>query len=381
MRHVVCTLLAMSLSACATHTPPVTPAPPVPTPPATRAAPAEPSGLEALRARFGVPALAGAVLDSERTLWIEAVGKRRADADEAVTVNDHWHLGSNGKAISATLAARLVAKQQLHWESSLAGMLGAADVDASHWSVTLADLVVHRGGISPNIATDHAEVWQQLWADARDPAALQHFARSLLAIPADVQRGQYAYSNAGYVVLGAALEKVSERSFHDLLREEVFAPLQMAECGFGAPEGEAPWGHAGSEHAPVPPGPKADNPWGMAPAGTMHCSLASWAAFVRAHLRAARGLPSSYLSAGDWQRLQTPVGEYAAGWIVVERPWAGGKALTHAGSNTLWYARVWIAPGIDRAFLTVANAGSEAAAQATDAAIGYLLEHPAAAPG
>jgi hypothetical protein len=43
------------------------------------------------------------------------------------------------------------------------------------------------------------------------------------------------------------------------------------------------------------------------------------------------------------------------GWATTQRDWAGGLALNHSGSNTMWYATVWMAPKRDMAILTVCN--------------------------
>ena len=54
------------------------------------------------------------------------------------------------------------------------------------------------------------------------------------------------------------------------------------------------------------------------------------------------------------------------GWIVAEQPWADGAALTHAGSNTMWYCVAWLAPKKNFAVLVATNQGGDAAAQACD---------------
>ena len=56
------------------------------------------------------------------------------------------------------------------------------------------------------------------------------------------------------------------------------------------------------------------------------------------------------------------------------RPWAGGDVLTHAGSNTMWYSVVWIAPEKDCAFVVVTNCYGDKARSGTDAAVAALLE-------
>jgi len=61
------------------------------------------------------------------------------------------------------------------------------------------------------------------------------------------------------------------------------------------------------------------------------------------------------------------------GWIVTERGWAGGSALTHGGSNTLWFATLWLAPAKDMAFFAATNAGGNTAFKAVDEAVGALI--------
>jgi hypothetical protein len=48
--------------------------------------------------------------------------------------------------------------------------------------------------------------------------------------------------------------------------------------------------------------------------------------------------------------------------------------LTHAGSNTMNYAVVWMAPKRDFAALVCTNQGGDAAAKACDEAAGALIK-------
>jgi len=74
--------------------------------------------------------------------------------------------------------------------------------------------------------------------------------------------------------------------------------------------------------------------------------------------------------------LQTPPfgGNYAMGWIVVQRDWAGGKALNHGGDNTMNFANVWIAPQRDFAILVCVNQSGDVAFQASDEAVGAMIK-------
>ncbi|MEM8496075.1 MAG: serine hydrolase, partial [Planctomycetota bacterium] len=112
-----------------------------------------------------------------------------------------------------------------------------------------------------------------------------------------------------------------------------------------------------------------DNSPVMAPAGTMHMTLADWSRFVADHLN-GHFVRGELLKQSTYRRLHTPVGDdQAMGWISVERGWAGvgynNRALTHSGDNTMNRAVVWAAPERRFAVLVVTNrSGMHAACDA-----------------
>jgi hypothetical protein len=130
---------------------------------------------------------------------------------------------------------------------------------------------------------------------------------------------------------------------------------------------------------PVPPGPKADNPPAIGPAGTVHCSLADLAHYGALHALGDK-YGTLFLKREGFVKLHTPVAgeEYALGWKSLPRSWAGGSALTHEGSNGMFFAVIWIAPAKGAVLVAATNAGGKPATEATDEAIevmiGKLLE-------
>ena len=62
--------------------------------------------------------------------------------------------------------------------------------------------------------------------------------------------GEYSYSNTGYVVAGYMAERVTRRSWEELMRSLVFEPLELRSAGFRWPATEdrpnQPWGHVGT---------------------------------------------------------------------------------------------------------------------------------------
>jgi CubicO group peptidase (beta-lactamase class C family) len=337
--------------------------------------------LEPLRMRYGLPALAAAVFDERGVVAQGVVGQRSVDDNTLATLNDRWHLGSCTKAMTATLFARLVERGTVRWEMTLAEAFpdAASTINPAYRTVTMEQLLQHRGGLPANIPS---ALWSALRAPGEVVSQRRNFAMGMLSrAPATPPGTQYVYSNAGYMLVGAALERSTGRAWEDLLSEEVFVPLGMSSCGFGAPATpdtvDQPWGHERMDGGvvAVPPGPNADNPPGLGPAGTVHCSLTDWSRFAQMHLRGARNIATDYLSAQSITRLHTvPAGgDYALGWIVTTRPWAGGIALTHEGSNTTFLATVWIAVARARILLVVTNVADDSASRATEATLSALI--------
>jgi hypothetical protein len=103
----------------------------------------------------------------------------------------------------------------------------------------------------------------------------------------------------------------------------------------------------------------------------VHCSLRDWSKFIALFL----GAHPDYLTADSLARITTPApgADYAFGWSAVETPF--GRGLTHAGSNTFWFADAWIFPDRDRAYLSVTNCGDMGACLgAVDGAVVALLQ-------
>jgi CubicO group peptidase (beta-lactamase class C family) len=313
--------------------------------------------LEQVRSKYDLPGLAVVVVRRGQIVDRAAVGVRKTGNAARLTTNDVFHIGSCTKSMTATLAARLIEVGRLRWDSTV-GEVFAESHDRIHYAweaVTIEQLLTHRGGAP---AEPPANAWREAWQDEGTVVQQRfRFAMAILAAPPRVSPGtQTIYSNQGYAIAGAMVEKVVGQSWETLMREHLFQPLGMASAGFGPPgkpgEIDQPWGHARSDKRLVPD--QQDNPPAIGPAGTVHCSLDDLARFVKVHLGSSEAmmLPKETL-----HRLHTPPSEsdYAFGWVSTRRSWAGGSALTHAGSNTRWFVVMWLAPAKQSAVIVGTN--------------------------
>ncbi|MBN8553202.1 MAG: beta-lactamase family protein [Caulobacterales bacterium] len=330
--------------------------------------------LDRLRSEVGIPALGGAIVTAEGLAWIGATGARRAGHEVAVTIDDRWHLGSNTKAMTAALYARLVEQGRTRWGARLADLFPDLPVDSAWNEIHIEHLFGHRAGI---LDARFMPAWMIRAWTGDDLAALRTgLAQTVLSSPPPGPVGTFSYSNAGFIIAGAALERITGESWEASMRREVFEPLGMDSAGFGGPLGDNAWGHQGSAMRPMDPSAVgSDNPPALGPAGTVHATMADYARFLRVFLTQGSG----WLSADSLRHLTQPLtGEgqaYALGWGVVSGPgWTGGgPALAHDGSNTLWLARGVVAPSRSVGLICVANA-SDPAQPAIDGLTQALIE-------
>jgi CubicO group peptidase (beta-lactamase class C family) len=327
--------------------------------------------LETVRKDAGLPALGAGAVKGGDIVAVGTVGIRRAGHPETVTLQDKFHIGSCTKAMTATIAATFVEQGKPGWDSTLAAIFPErrARMNAAFVDVTLELLLTHRGGLAHD---------GDSYGDARATITEQRLAYmdAILAKPPAHEIGTFHYSNAGYIIAGAMLERVSGKSWEELMRERLFTPLGMKSAGFGAPahagKTDQPWGHIFERGKYVPR--YGDNPPALGPAGTIHCGTEDYLKFAALHASGGRR-PAGIISEKSCAKLHQPAkNDYAMGWGVVDRSWARGKALTHAGSNTMNYFVVWLAPTIDFALAVATNAAGDEVPSALDKVAAALVK-------
>src|SRR6478735_6497704 len=75
--------------------------------------------LAAAREKDHLPAIAALIQIDGKIAAEAAMGDRALGHPESVTVNDRWHIGSDTKAFTATMIARLVEQGVMHFEDTL----------------------------------------------------------------------------------------------------------------------------------------------------------------------------------------------------------------------------------------------------------------------
>ena len=331
--------------------------------------------LEPIRQKYKVPAICAAIVNSEGLVAVGAVGLRKVDIETPVTIDDVWHLGSDTKAMTASMIGRLVEQGKLRWDSTLAEIFPelAPTIRPELKEVTMLQLLSHWAGLDAN---DNWQSYSQMGTPQQQ--RYEGVKKAVSEQPKYTPGSGYHYSNLGYVVAGAVIEKVTGSSWEEQIKTLLFDPLQMTTASFGGVGTlgrlDQPWGHDDNGRPVAFNGPAMDNPPVLGPAGRVHCTIQDWAKFVIDQLKGAMEKPA-LLKTEAYKKIQSPPfgGDSALGWLAVQRDWGGGMVLNHCGSNTMNYANVWIAPHRDFAILVCINQGGDTAFNATDEVVATLI--------
>ncbi|MCP3748663.1 serine hydrolase [Pseudomonas sp. SBB6] len=177
-----------------------------------------------------VPGLSLALIDGQELVWAEGFGL----ADEAlrmrVTPTTAFRAGSLSKLFTASATLQLVEQQRLSLDAPLSRTLPEfrvrsrfhADARSANDAITLRRLLSHQAGLPseflPRLRTD-------------DP--LKYLPQRASGLWLNNPPGtQMAYSNLGFALLGAAIERSSGQPFETRLQQHLLQPLAMEHSSF-----------------------------------------------------------------------------------------------------------------------------------------------------
>jgi D-alanyl-D-alanine carboxypeptidase len=185
--------------------------------------------VSALKARVEelatADAFSGAVLlaKGDQVLLREAYGLASRETRTPNRPETRFNLGSINKAFTRLAVEQLAAAGKLSLGDTLDRYVPEYPVEKGR-RITLQHLIEHKGGTGDVFGPKY---------DARDRTKLKEL-RDWLPLIADEPLHfdpgtREEYSNAGYVLLGLVIEKVSGRPYYDYVRENVFAPAGMKD--------------------------------------------------------------------------------------------------------------------------------------------------------
>ena len=269
--------------------------------------------------KYKIVGLTYAVFTSNKIIEIGALGKSRINNDSLVKTTDRFHIGSNTKAVTAFLAAKLVEQRKIKWDTKFFDLFPElkASSKSAYWNITLQDLLCHRAHIQPYRSVNaNNEVYK---IDGTSIEQKIKFASVVLKKePSEPDTGQiYVYSNAGFSIAASMLEKVTKRSWEELVDEYLHQQLKLEfEIGFpNIKDINQPWGHILNNDTIMELPPDFDYHIAtiMRPAGDLNISLINYIKFIQLFLSGYEG-KDNFLLSNTYNYLLTAMPAYSFGW-------------------------------------------------------------------
>ena len=257
-----------------------------------------------------------------------------------------FRIGSITKTFAAVLALRLRDEGRL----DLADPIGRHLPESRSDDVTVAQLLAHTSGL---VAEPPGPWWE------RTPGTLRPDLPSVLGADPVVHAAgrRFHYSNPGFALLGALVERLRGEPWHEVLQAEILDPLAMGDTGLTPPARHAPGWAVHPWADALLPEPAHD--YGvMNPAGALWSTAADlcrWASFLldgddrvlaRSTLEEMRR-PAAPPEPTD------PAGGYGLGLQLSRQE--GRELIGHGGSVPGYLASLWVSRADDVGAVVLCN--------------------------
>ena len=319
--------------------------------------------VASLMKEWHVPGLAIGVIQDGRPVLLKGYGFRDMEHQLPVTPRTLMAIGSNSKSFTVVLMGMLVDSGKLDWDKPVRDYLPDFQLhdELASQEMTPRDLVTHRSGLPR-----HDLFWYG------GSLGREEMYRRLRYLEPNVSfRSRWQYQNLMFMTAGYLVEKRTGRSWDDLIRERLFAPLGMTRSNTSVrdlPSSDdaalayvwrtCPAEHAAANGAAPAPGGSAGasadacglvkvpyrNIDAVAPAGSINSSVEEMLHYVQFHIDSGRYEGRVLLSKNNDMQMQTPqmlvgpqpiwpddfgLATYGLGLAVM--PYRGHKLVQHGG--------------------------------------------------
>jgi len=301
-----------------------------------------------------VPGVAVGIFD-RGDVEFAGFGMTNIETGQPVAPETLFQIGSISKIFTTTLAMTLVDEGRLDLDTPIVTYvpeLPLANARARE-RITARHLLTHRSGFYGDRFDDHG--------DGDD--ALERAVRAFGDLPQVTEVGEiFTYCNAGFDLVGRAIEKILGQTFESAMRTRVFEPLGLERSTYFAREairhsvsvGHEIGGEDGQTVADPWPIPRRSNP-----AGGIVSNVPELIRFGVMHLRhGAIGDRRVISEASAREMVSSQVeADYAyrrgLGWMM--RSLGGLQTIEHGGGTNGFFSRLILIPGKHYAIAVLTN--------------------------
>lgn len=246
-------------------------------------------------AKSGVPSASIAVVRDGKLVYAKAYGDARLDPKTPATPSMRYSIGSISKEFTAAAILMLQQQGKLSLDDKVSKFFPDL-TDAEH--ITLRQILSHTSG--------YQDYWPQdyLMPPMRLPTTPEHIMDTWAKKPLDFAPGsQWQYSNTGYVIAGAVVQKMTRQTPFQFLQQHLFPALGITDAydtNLHALPGKDARGYSRFALGPLRPSTKEGVNW-MYGAGELAMTasdLAKWDIAM---------IDQTLLQPASWRAMQTEV--------------------------------------------------------------------------
>lgn len=186
--------------------------------------------LTGVMAQYRIPGSVSGIWVPSQGTWFVAKGKADVKTGTPVKTGDKFRIASITKTFTSTMVLILADEGKLSLDDKLSKYLPRI---ANSDNITIRQLLNHTSGI---VDGDPSGVWAEYFAHTDKMLKQWTPMEVYQAYTGGKVQGepgkQWQYSNAGYVVLGMVIEKVSGQSVATFCEEKITKPLVLADTYF-----------------------------------------------------------------------------------------------------------------------------------------------------
>jgi D-alanyl-D-alanine carboxypeptidase len=319
--------------------------------------------VDSIMTKHHIPELGYSVVSADKILELQILGFHRTDLrneNTRASSLDYFHLGSNTKAITGFVAAKLVEENKIKWTTKFFDLFPSwkKKSNSAYNEITLLDLLAHRAKIQPY--TSGLE-YQELPEFIGDKSSQRkQFSKHLLTEkPVKNKDKIYNYSNGGYSIAALMLEKVSGKTWEQLTKEIMSKNLHV-KIEFGWPNKlniNQPYGHWIENDSLKSISPTIDYDLSLAePAGDISMTLPDYSKFIQHNLQGILG-KDNYLKSSTYNFLHFGLNDYSVGWGNLNKN--NNQISEHSGSAGTFFCYTLLDKSNKIAYILVANCATK----------------------
>jgi CubicO group peptidase (beta-lactamase class C family) len=307
--------------------------------------------INARMPEWNVSGLAIAIVKDSEVVFCEGFGWRDVALQLPVTPKTLFAIASCSKAFTTTSLGILVDRDLLNWDKPVREYLPAFKLYDPYASehLTVRDLVTHRSGLPRH---------DLLWYGT--PFSRQELIDRLQYLePSQELRAKYQYQNLMYATAGYLVEQITNNSWEEFVRQEIFTPLGMNDSNFSVSQSQQtdnfalPYRENENEIKSIP----FLNFDAIAPAGSINSNIIDLSKWLILNLNQGKYNNKEIISESGLQEIHTPqiilsepmrkcheiwYQTYGLGWFIY--PYRGHHLIEHGGNIDGFSALVALLP-------------------------------------